>query len=485
MKYTYNGAESVIIFEKEISEYYDQPYDAMYNDLLAIKKDEYAPDEQIIITAYKKTDKSIWKHFYEIIHLLDIPTFFVHIKSNDKNVGEYIHEFCHDDINFEKTGSITVFERSDSFCITPFINAEVDVDGTIKPCCIIQTNPNYPNIKNTTLDAAYQSQLFQQIRQDFINGSYPEVCEKCWQKEKLGITSKRQRDKSIHNREYYTTDIFQESKIKSMDLKIGFQCNLKCRICYNGVSSAWYAEDKKYQNVPSIHEIDYMFDAGKDFWINQIEYFDEIEHISMKGGEPLLDRTHLKMLEKLLNLGKKDVKIHYNTNGTIFPEKHLEVLNEFDNVAFTLSIDNIGEKFEYERNGVAWEKVRLNLENFSKLDRNKYRIDFFTTVSLINVLDLTETMSYGDKLNFKHELNYVDGPEYFSIYNIPVDKRQHIIDYLDSSPYERVREVSARLKQDTYNNLNDEFWLNINAIDLRRNQNFAKTYPEMASIMSL
>jgi MoaA/NifB/PqqE/SkfB family radical SAM enzyme len=228
-----------------------------------------------------------------------------------------------------------------------------------------------------------------------------------------------------------------------------------------------------------------MFDAGKDFWINQIEYFDEIEHISMKGGEPLLDRTHLKMLEKLLNLGKKDVKIHYNTNGTIFPEKHLEVLNEFDNVAFTLSIDNIGEKFEYERNGVAWEKVRLNLENFSKLDRNKYRIDFFTTVSLINVLDLTETMSYGDKLNFKHELNYVDGPEYFSIYNIPVDKRQHIIDYLDSSPYERVREVSARLKQDTYNNLNDEFWLNINAIDLRRNQNFAKTYPEMASIMSL
>ena len=90
----------MIIFEKEISEYYDQPYDAMYNDLLAIKKDEYAPDEQIVFTAYKKTDKSVWKHFYEIIHLLDIPTFFVHIKSNDKNVGKYIHEFCNNDINF-------------------------------------------------------------------------------------------------------------------------------------------------------------------------------------------------------------------------------------------------------------------------------------------------------------------------------------------------------------------------------------------------
>ena len=205
----------------------------------------------------------------------------------------------------------------------------------------------------------------------------------------------------------------------------------------------------------------------------------------MKGGEPLLDHTHLKMLEKLLNLGKKDVKIHYNTNGTIFPEKHLEVLNEFDDVSFTLSIDNIGDRFEYERNGVEWEKVKTNLENFSKLDRNKYRIDFFTTVSLINVLDLTETMSYGDKLNFRHELNYVDGPEYFSIYNIPVDKRKHIIDYLDSSPYKRVREVSNKLKENTYHNLNKEFWRNIDAIDIRRDQNFVKTYPEMAKIMSL
>ena len=70
MKYTYNGAESVIIFEKEISEYYDQPYDAMYNDLLAIKKNEYAPDEQIVFTAYYPTDDAIWKHLYGILELL-------------------------------------------------------------------------------------------------------------------------------------------------------------------------------------------------------------------------------------------------------------------------------------------------------------------------------------------------------------------------------------------------------------------------------
>jgi len=475
----------VIIFKKEISEYYDQPYEAMYNDLLAIKKDEYAADEQIVITAYKKTDKSIWKHFYEIVCLFDIPTFFIHIKSNDENVGKYIHEFCHDDINFENTGSTTAFERPDSFCITPFINAEVIVNGDIKPCCEIKSESLYPNIRNTTLDSAMQSEAFHKLRQDFINGVYPDACQNCWKKEKVGVTSKRQRDKWIYAKEYYTTDILQEPKIKSLDLKIGFKCNLKCRICSKNYSSAWYAEDKKYHKVRDIHEIDYMFDAGKDFWVNQIAQFVDVEHITLKGGEPLLDHTHLKMLEKLLKLGKKDVKIHYNTNGTIFPEKHLEVLNEFDNVAFTLSIDNIDDRFEYERNGVAWETVKLNLENFSKLDRNKYRIDFYTSVSLMNILDLTKTISYADSLDFKHELNYVDDPEYFSILNIPINNRRYVIDYLEASPYERIREVAGRLNQYTYNNLNDEFWQKVHEIDQRRGQNFTETYPKIAKIMSL
>jgi len=474
----------VIIFEKEITEYYDQPYDAMYNDLLAIKKDVYT-DEQIIITAYKKTDKSIWKHFYEIIHLLDIPTFFVHIKSNDKNVEKYIHELCYDHINFENTGSITVFERPDSFCITPFINAEVQVNGTIRPCCEIKVDPDYPNIKSTTLDSAYNSELFQKLRQDFINGQYPGACENCWKKEKVGVTSKRQRDKWLFDKEYYTTDIFEKPKIKSLDIKLGFQCNLSCRICSSRHSSAWYTEDKKYHSVPKLHEIDYTIDKGKDFWITKCQQTNDYETIAFKGGEPLLDRSHLKLLEQLLAQGKKNVKIAYNTNGTIFPVHHLKILSEFDNVVFSFSIDNTGNRFEYERNGIAWEKVKSNFENFSRLDRNKYRMDFFISVSLMNVLDLTETISYADSLEFTHEIGYVDSPAYYSLHNIPIDRRQHIINYLDSSPYERVREVSDKLKQDIYNNLNKEFWQKIHEIDLRRNQNFAETYPEMAKIMSL
>ena len=207
MKYTYNGAESVIIFEKEISEYYDQPYDAMYNDLLAIKKNEYAPDEQIVFTAYYPTDDAIWQHLYGILELLDIPLFFVHIKRND-------------DLEMIKNSK---FNRSDSFCINPFINVEVRTNGDIKPCCELKSEALYPNIQNTTVNSAMQSEVFQKLRQDFINGSYPEACQMCWKKEKIGITSKRQRDKWAFAKEYYTTDILQESKIKRLDLCIGFR----------------------------------------------------------------------------------------------------------------------------------------------------------------------------------------------------------------------------------------------------------------------
>ena len=42
----------MIIFKKEITEYYSQPFEDMFYDLKSIQKTEYAPNEQIIVTAY-------------------------------------------------------------------------------------------------------------------------------------------------------------------------------------------------------------------------------------------------------------------------------------------------------------------------------------------------------------------------------------------------------------------------------------------------
>ena len=378
----------------------------------------------------------------------------------------------------------TNFQRHNNFCVTPFIGIEIKSDGKITPCCLINTHKmKWPTIKDTTVEEAFQSEPFEQLREDFRNNLYNEACNACWNNENKGITSKRQ--KCVDGVEKnFTTDIYRKSKIKSLDLKLGIQCNLKCRICNKNQSSKWYTEDRKYLDVPPIQKLDYTIDMDNNFWIDKISNFNDLSCITMSGGEPLLDRTHIEMLERLLALGKKDTTIHYNTNGTIFPTKHLETLSKFDNVSFSFSIDNTGKRFEYERNGMSWDLVDSNLQKFAQLDRNKFFLDFHTTVSVFNILDLEDTLNYADNLNFTHELSVLYEPSYFSIENIPIHKRQEVIEYTDKSKHKRVREISQKLKQSTFSNLNKEFWQNIDAIDLRRNQNFLHTYPHIAKIMN-
>ena len=76
----FSGVDFVIIFEKEISEYYTQPFEDMYRDLVSIKKDHYT-NEQIIITSFGWTNKNIWRHFFRIVNSIDIPTYFIKVKT--------------------------------------------------------------------------------------------------------------------------------------------------------------------------------------------------------------------------------------------------------------------------------------------------------------------------------------------------------------------------------------------------------------------
>ena len=93
MKYISSGVDFVIIFEKEISEYYTQPFEDMYRDLVQIKKDHYS-DEQIVITSFGWTNKNIWRHFFRIVNAIDIPTYFIKVKTNNPDTLRIVREQC-------------------------------------------------------------------------------------------------------------------------------------------------------------------------------------------------------------------------------------------------------------------------------------------------------------------------------------------------------------------------------------------------------
>ena len=487
MKLVYSGAESVIVFEKEISNYYNLPFADMYNDLQSIAKETYSKDERIIITAYGETEFGIWKHFFRIVEYLNIPTYFVHFFTNNSHTEELINTYCKDivnctinDVKILKMQRNTRFDYPDTICITPFTNLEIKTNGDYRSCCqtshYFYRDKSRMNILSDSVIDAWKSKDYESFREDFLSGKKSSYCDYCWKSENAGLPSKRTRD--LKQPIAFTTDFFNvQNSPSTVDLKIGFSCNSKCRICFHGRSSAWYKEDKKFGiQRPELHEVDYTFKTTSEFWRDFGKDLQELKSIKLIGGEPMLDTKHIALLKTL----PKNISISYNTNGTIYNNELVKELLQFQKVTLVFSIDNINEKFSYERHGtVKWDIVEENIEKYNKCN---FDLHLHCTVSIFNVLDLDDVAQFALDNNLKISFNFLSHPEYFSVYNIK--NTDYVAKKLKASKFEYVQNLANKFKDYIYHGLEKELMTELDIIDARRNENFKETYPEIAKIVS-
>jgi organic radical activating enzyme len=60
---------------------------------------------------------------------------------------------------------------------------------------------------------------------------------------------------------------------------------------------------------------------NKNFWDNLKTLLPNIKYFEFTGGEPFLIEQHFELLRYAVeNDYAKNIEIHYNTNGTVFPE---------------------------------------------------------------------------------------------------------------------------------------------------------------------
>lgn len=316
---------------------------------------------------------------------------------------------------------------SDTFCILPFIHLETRSDSFVSRCCMSQDfykkdNGEFFTLSKDTLDDVWNSTSIKTLREDLLSGKKPEGCSACWKEESYGKESKRIRE----NKRW---GVDQTPNLRFLDLKLGNTCNLKCRICTPGSSSNWVKEWK------DIYGNDIVSNIGKDlnvdrkavmqwpeyneeFWQDFSDKLSNIEMFEIYGGEPFLIQRHFDVLRKSVELGySKNQKIHYNTNGTIYPEDAINnIWPHFKEVDVMFSIDGIGEQFEYQRYPAKWDTV---LENIMKFKQNfNGRIEICLSVSSYNVYYLPEYLEFFNKLEIPVWLNMVYNPSYNSISNL-------------------------------------------------------------------
>jgi MoaA/NifB/PqqE/SkfB family radical SAM enzyme len=384
----------------------------------------------------------------------------------------------------------------------PWISIETSPIGTARPCClaideITHTDGTKYSLRKNTLEEIYHSEYMKNLRKEFLEGNKPATCQRCWDEEAAGRKSKRMNSR-IRLKEYYDSvdwNNLNPDQLWFIDLKLGNICNLKCRICGSWSSSKWAKEEIDYVGGNRKEHLAYKFlqDGAwpretEVFWDNLKTLLPNIKYFEFTGGEPFLIGQHFDLLRYAVEQGySKNIEIHYNTNGTVFPES-AELWNNFKHVEIAFSIDNVGARFEYERYGAEWEIVQDNLKRFNELRSLKISTQLCTTINIQNVYYLPELCDWISTQTFDHVyFNMLHDPWHMCISKMTKSAQELVVDRLTTHEFNpKYRAEVLRIVQFIKNGEGSdgaEFLRKMQITDEYRTQSFLTTHKEIAEAM--
>jgi len=393
----------------------------------------------------------------------------------------------------------------DKFCVLPWVSLEASPIGTVRPCCLADDEIlDDAGQKFSLLTADFKdiqnSAGMKRLREQFLAGEQPQTCRKCWNEERAGRTSKRMHTIDRLKHTITHTNWTQEAKpLMFLDLKLGNICNLKCRICGSWSSSQFASEEiaqlpKEEQKTSFPYQ---MLKQGAwprentQFWREIDQCLDDIRYIEFTGGEPFMIDQHFDMLQGMVDRGiAHQVEIHYNTNGTQWPERGPDIWRHFKTVEIAFSIDDVGARFEYQRTNADWAVVLDNIASFQYLKDQlpNLQLQCCSTVNIFNVRYIDELAHWIalQKFDFVY-WNIMHDAWYFSIATLPETVKTELILHLESAavPAEYQQEFGRICDFIRQGASTDGFMTRIKIADLdrKRNQDFAQVCPEMAALL--
>jgi MoaA/NifB/PqqE/SkfB family radical SAM enzyme len=394
------------------------------------------------------------------------------------------------------------------FCVLPWVSLETSPIGTVRPCCLaedelVDNAGDKFNLAHAQFSTIQNSHSMQRLRQEFIDGKQPQTCRKCWKEERSGRTSKRMHtlDRLKHMLSHETDWTIDAKPLMFLDLKLGNICNLKCRICGSWSSSTFATEELASISDPAEKKSSFhytMLRSGawpkenSSFWSEIDQVSDQIQYIEFTGGEPFMIQEHFDLLQGLVDRGIAGrIEIHYNTNGTQFPENAEAIWAHFKTVEIAFSIDDVGARFEYQRSNAEWNLVVHNIEQFRQM-RNRHpniQLQVCSTVNVFNVLYLEELSRWIDVQTFDFVYwNMMHEAYYFSISTLPENAKHAIAQRLQQA------QVSATHREEfdrivTFMNggasLDGNILrMKIADLDRKRNQDLTLVEPEFAQMIN-
>lgn len=243
------------------------------------------------------------------------------------------------------------------FCAAPWRGLHINPRSNVKTCCA--GDPNIlGNLETQSIEEILNGPTMKEIRQTLAKGQMHSYCSNCIQAERFGADSERKWHNSQNPDIDYATAGDQYHYPVIADIRWNITCNLSCNYCSEWCSSKWAALKGK----PFKYETRHYYEEVCDFLQ---KHYDHIKEVALVGGEPLL----LPENEKLLDVVPPQATVTIITNMSVELEnnKIFKKLAKRNGVGWSMSFDNINEKFEYVRYGSNWNLLKNNISTVKNL----------------------------------------------------------------------------------------------------------------------
>jgi len=332
--------------------------------------------------------------------------------------------------------------------------------GEFRSCCRTPSRRvSDQDLDNFGTDAFLNSHQMLQSRLDLIKGVRNIDCQSCWNLEDKGMKSPRHKPEQfwhhLQARRHISQDLsyseenlrIELDKINSLDhlalqskhpymleISLGNTCDMKCMYCSHHYSTQWATERIKYKEITQ-EQYDREFPKAPEkfnekFW----EWFDSVKiylrRLGIIGGEPLImpefysfaDQC-IERMDQIKHLRKDKMSFWIVTNMNT-PSNYLEKffqnlpkLTEVFNVEILVSMESVGPRAEYIRNGVNWKRFTDNLDRLLSKSDLKFDFGFILSMNALNIAGISEFIKFTEDLYLR--------------YNRPVALKHNIISFPD------------------------------------------------------
>jgi hypothetical protein len=323
------------------------------------------------------------------------------------------------------------------FCTAPFTTLRIesynqgsskqykDLGVVFKPGCIYN-----PNNKISSLDEYLHGEEMTQHRDNLCNGSVPNPsCRGCSNPEKIGLQSIRL---DLLEKPWASDQL----KIRMLDIQYSNICNLGCLFCSPEQSS--YLSEERFK--AGIIDKRVSFKNNLNISLDTMDQLPDLEVVNFIGGEFFLFKNNSLILDQII---KRNLGANIFTNASLLEEKLMSKLEKIPKLEIHISMDGVGEMYEFMRYPGKWDtfvtNVNILLKRLHWADKR-----FNVVVQPLNIQNLHEIFEHNNKLLLHTHHQILDTPLHLTWPILTPEECQKIIFLLKTKQQKKYHITSGQ-----------------------------------------